>query len=68
MALAEYFTPGHRLTMVVNINPARSMINETVNVLEYAAIARDIKPPNTPTKSRYRNINNFSNKILATLE
>jgi hypothetical protein len=68
MALAEYFTPRHRLTMVVNINPARSMINETVNVLEYAAIARDIKPSNTPAKSRYRNINNSNNKMLVTLE
>lgn len=67
LALSEYFAIGHRLTMVVNINPARSMINETVNVLEYAAIARDIKPV-TPTKSRYRNINSSHNKMLVTLE
>jgi hypothetical protein len=67
MALAEYFSPAFKLTMVVNINPSKSMINETVNVLEYAAIARDIKSLNTPAKSRYKNINNTHNKMLVTL-
>jgi hypothetical protein len=43
--------------MVVNINQAKSLMGETVNVLEYAAIAKDIKPNMTPTKSRFKNIN-----------
>lgn len=67
MALSEYFSLGYRLTMVVNINPAKCMLNETINVLDYAAIAREIKPT-TPTKSRYRNINNSHNKMFVMLE
>lgn len=67
MALAEYFNPDFKLVMVININPSKSMINETMNVLEYAAIARDIKPSQTPAKSRYRNITSH-NKMFLTLE
>jgi hypothetical protein len=54
MALAEYFNPDFKLVMLININPSKGMVAETVNVLEYAAIAKDIKPSNTPVKSKLK--------------
>jgi len=42
------------LVMLININPSKGMLAETFNVLEYAAIAKDIKPSNTPIKSRFK--------------
>jgi hypothetical protein len=67
MALAEYFHPDFKLVMVVNINPSKIMVNETINVLEYAALARDIKPT-TPAMSRYKNMSSSKRKMFLTLE
>lgn len=56
MALAEYFTIDNKLVMLININASRKMYGETLNVLEYAAIAKDIRPTTPLPKSKLRQI------------
>lgn len=58
MALAEYFNPDFKLVMLINVNPSKAMQSETMNVLEYAAIAKDIKPSANPIRSRWRPLPN----------
>jgi hypothetical protein len=46
--LAEYFTTQYKLYMIVTVNPSEACFNETRKVLEYSALAREIKYLNEP--------------------
>jgi hypothetical protein len=42
--LYEYFQGGENIAMIANINPSREDLNETLNVINYASLSREIKP------------------------
>ncbi len=48
----EYFLEANNLTMLVCVNPQRASYPETLKVLEYAALAKQIKQSNTPISRR----------------
>jgi hypothetical protein len=55
----EYFQSGQNISMIVNINPSREDLVESLNVLNYACLSREIKP----ARCRVITINsNFSNQ------
>ena len=40
----EYFQGGQNIIMIANINPSKEDLNETLNVINYACLAKEIKP------------------------
>lgn len=42
--LFEYFQRGDSIAMIANINPSKEDLYETINVINYASLSREIKP------------------------
>lgn len=42
--LAEFFLENSRISMITNINPEEKEFEESVRVLNYSALAREVPP------------------------
>ena len=63
MLFQEYFQGDQNIIMITNINPSRDDFEETIRVLSYACIAKEIRP----IKSKIMTTNNLRYAINSTI-
>ncbi len=59
----EYFQSGQNISMIVNINPSKEDLTESLNVLNYACLSREIKPARCRVITNNTNFSNQKKKV-----